>query len=286
VRLREAQHHADPTLVQLASGLPRARHCRRCRRYRRLGGRLTLTGKNSCFFRPPGGFATPGMGAEAAKNRMSTVMWSVDTNDWKQPSRTTTTSTKAIISAAQQSYSQTHPIILMHVGKASHEPESQVTSNRSNDVAALPAIIQGYLSRGYRFVDMSGRSGLNARTTSVSLSSGSVNVPVNQASTAVTATVKDVRGPGGPKKAGGGRRRRGLAFRPAGTNETPRRGRNAWSGQRRAAARISWGSAKARPSSMSVRSAKCALPGLRPSTWLLLRVSRFRCRLHRGCAAI
>jgi len=50
----------------------------------------------------------------------------------------------------------------MHVGKASHEPEcdpggcapGQVSSFRGNTVAALPTVIEFYLSSGYRFVTM------------------------------------------------------------------------------------------------------------------------------------
>ncbi len=138
---------------------------------------LKLTGKNSCFFRPPGGFVTSGMVAEAAKNHMSTVMWSVDTNDWRQSRRTTTASTNAVIRGARQGYGQLHPIILMHVAKASHDPESRVTSNRSNDVAALPAIIAGYQKRGYRFVDMAGKSGLNPRPTDTEASPRTLRRP-------------------------------------------------------------------------------------------------------------
>lgn len=139
---------------------------------------LKLTGKNTCFWRPPGGFRTSGMVAEARKNHMSTVLWSVDTNDWKQPGHTTKRSTKAIANAAKAGYKQRHPIVLLHVSKASHEPESKVRSNRSNDVAALPAIIRGYQAHGYRFVDLAGESGLSDTATTVAGGAGSAEVPL------------------------------------------------------------------------------------------------------------
>ncbi|GAA2092032.1 hypothetical protein GCM10009841_00680 [Microlunatus panaciterrae] len=154
-----------------------------------------LTGKTSCFFRPPGGFLPSGVVAAAARDGMSTVMFSVDTQDWKQASTTTTASIEMIERNARAGYAQQHPIVLMHTAKASHEPESEVTSNRSNTVAALPVVIQGYLDHGYRFVDLNGTSGLPARYTTLSVSTGRVNVPVGRATLAVTGTVRSVSGP-------------------------------------------------------------------------------------------
>lgn len=124
---------------------------------------LRLTGHATCFFRPPGGYLSAGVVAAARARGMSTVMWSIDTEDWKQPAHTSTAATAEIVRAAEAGERQRHPIILMHTGKASHESERAVSSNRSNDVAALPAIIRSYLAHGYRFVDMNGRSGLTPR---------------------------------------------------------------------------------------------------------------------------
>ncbi len=119
---------------------------------------LTLTGRTSCFFRPPGGFSSPAMAPAAQSHGMSTVLWSVDPQDWQQPGRTTAAATATIVANAEAGANQTHPIMLMHTAKASHEPEWQVSSNRSNTAAALPSIIDFYRAHGYRFVDLLGRS--------------------------------------------------------------------------------------------------------------------------------
>lgn len=154
-----------------------------------------LTGRRTCFFRPPGGYVTSGMVAEARANKMTTVMWSVDTQDWKQASRTTKASTEMIKKNARAGYSQAHPIVLMHTGKASHESEKKVSSNRSNDVAALASIIEGYQDRGYRFVDMNGSSGLGDAPTTLTLQTASATVDAGFGLTAISATVETLAGP-------------------------------------------------------------------------------------------
>lgn len=111
-----------------------------------------------CFFRPPGGVMTNVMAAARAQGP-TVVMWSNDTLDWAQPTRTTRTATEAIVRRATASPGE-HPIVLMHTAKASHEPEADVHADRGNTVAALPQIIEWYQDRGYRFVDVSGASGL------------------------------------------------------------------------------------------------------------------------------
>jgi peptidoglycan/xylan/chitin deacetylase (PgdA/CDA1 family) len=137
------------------------------------------TGQQACFFRPPGGYLTPGLTSVVANHGMTTVMWSVDTEDWKQPGVTTPAATARIIDRAKAGASQAHPVVLMHDGKASREPESEVSSNRSNDVAALPAIIRFYMARNYRFVDMLGRSGLPPAPTTLRIAnSGEVKEPL------------------------------------------------------------------------------------------------------------
>jgi peptidoglycan/xylan/chitin deacetylase (PgdA/CDA1 family) len=110
-----------------------------------------LTGHRPCFFRPPGGFRT-NVSQAAYGLGMSVVLWSVDTLDWRQPGLTTAAATAAIVARATAVGGQQHPIVLMHSGKASPEPASVVSPNRSNTVAALPAIIAWYAAHGYRFV--------------------------------------------------------------------------------------------------------------------------------------
>lgn len=109
-----------------------------------------------CFFRPPGGFMTNVIEA-AQRVGQRTVMWSVDSEDWKQPAGTTTEATAAIVKAATNVKDQTNPIILIHEDKASHEPETKVSSNRSNTLAALPEIIRWYRAHGYTFVTLDGK---------------------------------------------------------------------------------------------------------------------------------
>jgi peptidoglycan/xylan/chitin deacetylase (PgdA/CDA1 family) len=154
-----------------------------------------LTGRPTCYFRPPGGFETPGMVDVARAHGMSTVLWSIDTLDWQQAAHTTRASTRMIEQNAAAGYGQQHPIVLMHTGKASHEPESQVSSNRSNDVAALASVIRGYRDHGYRFVDLAGRSGLPAATTTLSVAGGTVSAPAGRPVPAVTGTLRSLDGP-------------------------------------------------------------------------------------------
>lgn len=119
------------------------------------------TGHVSCFFRPPGGHLN-NVGAVSKSLGMQTVLWSVDTQDWSQPKYLSKSAQDAIVrKGTDLRYSNVnHPIVLMHGGKASSEPESKVTSFRGNTLKALPRIIQWYKARGYRFVAMDGTSGV------------------------------------------------------------------------------------------------------------------------------
>jgi peptidoglycan/xylan/chitin deacetylase (PgdA/CDA1 family) len=116
-----------------------------------------LTGRPVCFFRPPGGYHDNVLDASRAQG-LTAVLWSLDSRDWKQPDHVTPAATAAIVAAATQVGSQTHPILLMHSAKASHEPEPVVSAFRGNTLAALPRIITWYQAHGYRFVDLFGQS--------------------------------------------------------------------------------------------------------------------------------
>jgi hypothetical protein len=89
----------------------------------------------------------------------------VDTLDWQQPAWYSQASVDSIVTAATNIGGQAHPIVLMHDAKASHEPDSQVSPNRSNTVAALPRIIAWYRANGYTFVGLDGGSGLRGHNT-------------------------------------------------------------------------------------------------------------------------
>lgn len=116
-----------------------------------------LTGRPVCFFRPPGGNLTNVLTAASAEG-MSTVLWSVDARDWAQPGENDPEYVAKIVERATSldPEDDQHPIVLMHAAKASHEPESQVSSFRGNTIAALPQIIDWYADHGYRFVDLLG----------------------------------------------------------------------------------------------------------------------------------
>jgi peptidoglycan/xylan/chitin deacetylase (PgdA/CDA1 family) len=113
------------------------------------------TPEQVCYVRPPGGFVDHVVGA-AASLGMTAVLWSVDSLDWKQPGSVTPGATATIVANATGAVGQEHPIVLLHSGKASHEPDSVVSPFRGNTVAALPEIIQWYLDHGYTFVRLDG----------------------------------------------------------------------------------------------------------------------------------
>ena len=93
------------------------------------------TGFRPCLFRPPYGAAGPSVVDAARANRVSTVLWDVDTVDWAMPGSGT---------IYDRAVSGAHPgaIILMHDGGGP----------RGDTVAALPHIVDTLRSRGYHLV--------------------------------------------------------------------------------------------------------------------------------------
>lgn len=87
------------------------------------------------LFRPPYGIVTNGMAAQAKSEKHAVILWSVDSEDWKQPSAAT---------IAKTVMREVYPggIILMHDGGG----------NRSHTVAALKIIIPQLKAKGYKFV--------------------------------------------------------------------------------------------------------------------------------------
>jgi peptidoglycan/xylan/chitin deacetylase (PgdA/CDA1 family) len=112
-----------------------------------------LTGRPTCLFRAPGGHTSPALPGVARSLGLTMIGWSVDTEDWRQPDHQSATEVRKIVAAATGSPGR-HPVVLMHAGKASHEPASKVSAYRGNTVAALPDVIAWYRSHGYRFVTM------------------------------------------------------------------------------------------------------------------------------------
>jgi peptidoglycan/xylan/chitin deacetylase (PgdA/CDA1 family) len=89
--------------------------------------------------RPPSGSADPGVLARLAAYGQTSVVWSVDTYDWKHP---------GVDAIVQRALGNLHDgtIILMHDGGG----------DRTETIAALPAIIEGIEAAGFRIVPICG----------------------------------------------------------------------------------------------------------------------------------
>lgn len=121
-----------------------------------------VTGRQPCFFRPPGGHMV-NVPAVMRAQGMQAVLWSVDSRDWTEQRTLTAAATAGIVQRATdlRYADRNHPIVLLHDGKMSPEPGGHTFLDRPNTSAALPKIIEWYRARGYRFVAMDGTSGLN-----------------------------------------------------------------------------------------------------------------------------
>ena len=118
---------------------------------------LLATHTRACFFRAPGGHdASPVTARLTHARRLSVVRWSVSSGDSAQPGHRDAATVAAIVRRATHRPGR-HPVLLMHDGKASHEPRRQVSAYRGNTVAALPRIIGWYRAHGYVFTDPAGR---------------------------------------------------------------------------------------------------------------------------------
>ena len=93
------------------------------------------TGFRPCDFRPPDGAVNSGLISRAHAQHLVTVNWDVDPRDWATPGASAIAS-NVIHNAHNGS------IVVMHDGGG----------NRSETVAALPAIFSHFRHRGYKFV--------------------------------------------------------------------------------------------------------------------------------------
>jgi peptidoglycan/xylan/chitin deacetylase (PgdA/CDA1 family) len=93
------------------------------------------TGFRPCDFRPPDGAVNSGLVSRAHALHMTTVNWEVDPRDWATP---------GVGAIASNVIANAHngSIVVMHDGGG----------NRSETVAALPAILSHFRHRGYTFV--------------------------------------------------------------------------------------------------------------------------------------
>jgi peptidoglycan/xylan/chitin deacetylase (PgdA/CDA1 family) len=92
------------------------------------------TGFEPCLFRPPYGLLDGRVTAAARRNRLELVLWSLDSHDDRHPG-------VARIRANVLSKAAPGEIVLMHDG--GHHPET---------IQALPGVIRGLRSRGFRLV--------------------------------------------------------------------------------------------------------------------------------------
>ena len=94
------------------------------------------TGNRPTCFRPPYGATSNTVTSEAAQIGLSQVLWNVDPSDYRRPGAATIAA--RVLSAANGS----GLVVGVHDGGG----------DRSQTLAALPAIIDGFRSRGYTFV--------------------------------------------------------------------------------------------------------------------------------------
>ena len=97
----------------------------------------STTGFRPCLFRPPYGAIDGRLAGDAGAQKMKSILWSIDTNDWRTPGSGSIYS--SIVSAGSGS------IVLMHDGGG----------NRSQTVAALGPAIDNLRSRGFKLVTVS-----------------------------------------------------------------------------------------------------------------------------------
>jgi peptidoglycan/xylan/chitin deacetylase (PgdA/CDA1 family) len=93
------------------------------------------TGFRPCDFRPPDGSVNSGLVSRAHAEHLVTVNWEVDPRDWANPGVGAITSN--VIQNAHNG-----SIVVLHDGGG----------DRSQTVAALPAILSHFRHRGYKFV--------------------------------------------------------------------------------------------------------------------------------------
>ncbi|HEY6745730.1 MAG TPA: polysaccharide deacetylase family protein [Mycobacteriales bacterium] len=119
-----------------------------------------------CVFRPPYGEYNSTTLALGQQRGMTVWNWSVDTEDWKAGTSTSSTWVDRIVSRAIAGGSQSHPVVLMH------NPPAGIPAN----VSALPRIIEYYGSHGYRFVDLLGGTQRRAPTPGAATTSVGLHV--------------------------------------------------------------------------------------------------------------
>ncbi|MDZ8226970.1 polysaccharide deacetylase family protein [Nostoc sp. ChiVER01] len=95
------------------------------------------TGEKTTLFRPPGGFLNNGLAQYAKNEKYAVMMWSEQSGDAERRSPQVPMLVKNVLKQAKPG-----AIVLLHDGGG----------NRSKSVKALPEMIAGLKSQGYRFV--------------------------------------------------------------------------------------------------------------------------------------
>lgn len=95
------------------------------------------TGVRARWFRPPGGHLSAAVGTETARHGLSLAMWSVDPQDWRQPSG-------RALGAELVRTIKPGSIVLLHDGGGT----------RAGTVWALPGVIRELKRQGYTFVTL------------------------------------------------------------------------------------------------------------------------------------
>lgn len=98
----------------------------------------SVTGFRPCLFRPPYGAMNSALKSSVKRAKMKSVIWDVDTNDWKRPG-------SGAIRGAITRNVRPGSIVLMH----------DAGGPRGQTVAALPGAIRTLKRRGYQFVTVS-----------------------------------------------------------------------------------------------------------------------------------
>ncbi|TDU84348.1 peptidoglycan/xylan/chitin deacetylase (PgdA/CDA1 family) [Kribbella voronezhensis] len=140
-----------------------------------------LTGIAPCVFRPPYGEYNATTLSLAQQRHMAVWNWSVDTEDWKAGTSTSSYWVDRIVTRATAGGLQ-HPVVLMH------NPPAGIPAT----VSALPRIIAYYRSQGYKFVDLRGGSGMRAPTPAAAATSDGLHLFVR--STTGSVSERTLRG--------------------------------------------------------------------------------------------
>ena len=103
----------------------------------------SATGFTPCLFRPPYGSTSTELVRQAAAQRLTTVLWDVDSQDWTTPGA-------RAISGRIEHDTRRGSIVLMHDGGGP----------RGQTLAALASVIREFKRRNYRFVTVNEMLGL------------------------------------------------------------------------------------------------------------------------------